>query len=368
MVEGNGALVRPRLRGVDGLRFIAALGVVIFHYTSRESTAWGRPVVKVFPGLENISIYGAMGVFLFFMISGFVILMTAWDRPLRSFVASRASRLFPAYWFAVIATGALAFFDRGSSAGQGWSGYGASGFLINLTMTQTAWNIPNVDGVYWTLWIELLFYLIIAVFVVWGITRTRVLALCAVWPVLAILAQLTNQPLLVAVLQPTYAPFFAIGMLVYLIYRDGPSIVPVLLLLGNWTFAVHVGATYIPTWLESVSAGHASAAVVTIILTGFLAVLLVLTLTRASAVNWRWLTFLGTLTYPLYLLHQEIGFWLISLTPRSWSPWITVTLVVIVMCGAAYLVHLLIERPFGPRMRRAIEGPPRQQPAGAHYR
>ena len=85
-----------RLHALDGLRFAAAMAVVLYHYTGRDSPAWGGSVQEVFPRLSHLTLYGGFGPYLFFMISGFVVLMSAWGRPVHSFVASRVGRLFPA--------------------------------------------------------------------------------------------------------------------------------------------------------------------------------------------------------------------------------------------------------------------------------
>ena len=49
-----------------------------------------------FPSLHQLSRYGYLGVELLFIISGFVILMTAYNRTIQSFVASQVARLYPA--------------------------------------------------------------------------------------------------------------------------------------------------------------------------------------------------------------------------------------------------------------------------------
>lgn len=50
----------------------------------------------MFPVLSEVTRYGYAGVNLFFVISGFVILMSVWGRTAPQFIASRVSRLYPA--------------------------------------------------------------------------------------------------------------------------------------------------------------------------------------------------------------------------------------------------------------------------------
>src|SRR4051812_19156660 len=104
---------RPRLAALDGLRFLAALAVMFFHYTAAEKLLWGNPSRLEFPTMNLLTRYGYLGVQLFFVISGFVILMTAYGRNVEEFVASRFSRLFPAYWVAVLGTFVLQSFWHG---------------------------------------------------------------------------------------------------------------------------------------------------------------------------------------------------------------------------------------------------------------
>jgi peptidoglycan/LPS O-acetylase OafA/YrhL len=88
-----------RLYEIDLLWIIAALAVVIFHYTFSGRMQEPSPVS--FPGLSEVSRYGYLGVDLFFMISGFVVLLSAWDRRRRDLVVSGIVRLYPALWIAV---------------------------------------------------------------------------------------------------------------------------------------------------------------------------------------------------------------------------------------------------------------------------
>ena len=150
MADGKGGKDgSSRLVEVDALRGLAALAVVLFHYTTRFTQLFEANSLPTFSFPD-----GHYGVNLFFIISGFVILMTLekTSRPM-DFVVSRFSRLFPAYWVAILLTFTLTHL------------LGLPGKLVdtatafgNLIMIHGLFGIPHVDGVYWTLEVELLFY------------------------------------------------------------------------------------------------------------------------------------------------------------------------------------------------------------------
>ena len=65
--------MQQRVNEIDLLRFIAALAVVFFHYAFRGYAADDLSILP-YPLLAPLAKYGYLGVELFFMISGFVIL------------------------------------------------------------------------------------------------------------------------------------------------------------------------------------------------------------------------------------------------------------------------------------------------------
>lgn len=352
-LAGNGV---RRLRLLDLLRLIAALAVVLFHYTARLNDAWGDAAPsEVWAPLSSVTAYGALGIQLFFLVSGFVVLMSAWHADVPKFVASRVSRLYPAYWFGVLATAAFLFFDRSITIGGSWEGLGVSGVLVNLTMMQSAFGVPHVDGVYWTLWVELKFYVLLGLLVALGVTRRRLLLLCTAWPVGAALFSGLQQPFVDELLMPDHAPFFAAGMLLFLIYREGWSLVTALALGLNWIVMMRFAFVDGIHLVSDNTLVGSSPYLVAAAYTGFLVVIALVTQTRLSAVNAAWLTVAGALTYPLYLLHEVIGWWLIGrLHPALPAP-IVLVLVIGLMLAAAYAVHRFIERPLGPLLRRRLE-------------
>jgi len=87
----------PRVAILDGLRLVAALMVVSYHYISRGD-AWTAASPHGFPQVVYLaSRFGFFGVELFFLISGFVICMSGMGRSLGQFFVARVVRLYPAY-------------------------------------------------------------------------------------------------------------------------------------------------------------------------------------------------------------------------------------------------------------------------------
>src|ERR1700682_5675077 len=84
------------------------------------------------------------------MISGFVILWTAFNRSPGQFVLARLCRLYPSYWICVVITsGVLVMAGETLSWGR---------LAANLTMFQHWFGLQSIDQVYWTLFVELKFY------------------------------------------------------------------------------------------------------------------------------------------------------------------------------------------------------------------
>lgn len=138
---------RDRIPELDVLRGLAAVIVFIFHC---ELTL---------PPQERIFNFGVTGVDLFFMISGFVILLTL-ERAnhWKEFVINRLAKLFPTYWTCVSFTATLILF-RGMYSSIPVPGL-LGEYLGNLTMFQRCIGVTNLDEQYWTMEVEMLFYLV----------------------------------------------------------------------------------------------------------------------------------------------------------------------------------------------------------------
>lgn len=339
---------RPRLAALDGLRLLAALAVMFFHYTAAEKLLWGNPSRLEFPTINLLSRYGYLGVQLFFVISGFVILMTAYGRRIEDFVASRFSRLFPAYWVAVLGTFVLQSFwhgDRESTALQS---------LVNLTMLQSAVGVPSIQGAFWTLWVELKFYLLIGLFVVVGMTRRRVIAFAFLWPVLAMIAARTHSPVLISLLMPSYAPYFAAGMLMYVAHRHGHNLLVWLGIAMNYVFCTLHAVKYARDRSPEITGSTFSGVAVALIIAAIFVAVIACSNGWLSRVEWRWLTAAGALTYPVYLVHGQLGFFVIDVLHEGRNSYLVLAAALLTSLVVAWLIHTLVERPFARPLRRAI--------------
>lgn len=311
---------------LDALRGLAALAVVAFHYTTHYEAQVGhvQPLGVGFP-------VGNYGVHLFFLISGFVIFMTLQrTRTAMDFVVSRFSRLFPAYWAAMAVTAAVVY-----TIGLPGQRLPLRDLLLDLTMVQDLLGAEQLDGSYWTLEVELLFYAqMLAWFALGQLKRIRLII--AGWLALAVVYGLCTKLglhfsyLAREVLILRHIPFFAIGILFYRLHATDGQDRRDVAMLGLCLLAIAVA--YPPKYFLV-------AAVCTAIFALFVA-------GRLRWLRLAPLAWLGAISYALYLLHQSIGFVLIHwLEHHGVAPVLAVVLTVAVMFGLATALNRLVERP-----------------------
>lgn len=317
-----------RLVELDALRGIAATLVMLFHYTTRYDQLYGHassPVLEL-P-------WGYLGVNLFFMISGFVIFMTLHRvrRPL-DFMVSRFSRLFPAYWAAVLLTFLLthAFALPHKTVGVDTA-------AMNLFMLHGLVKIPNVDGVYWTLEIELIFYcMALMMFLTGRLDRVHAFLMALLGLRLGYyladkLAGIELSWTLSQLLILPYIAWFALGIMVYR-RTAAPDESPRL----DW--AVFVTAIGLVGVVEGV--GMALLACL------FTIVLRLATNGRLPVLNNPLLIWLGAISYTLYLLHENIGWGVIRMAEQNGiAPSIAIAGAIGVALTLATGLTYLIERP-----------------------
>jgi peptidoglycan/LPS O-acetylase OafA/YrhL len=285
---------------------------------------------------HQVASFGWTGVELFFLISGFVICMTGWGRRPADFFVSRVVRLVPAYWAAIAVTALVLFlFPRLTD------GIRPSMVLTNLTMVQQAYGVSNLVPAFWTLLIELLFYLIFGLVAIGGITYRRMVTFCVLWSAAALVAQSSGDKLVKTLLIPQYSPYFVAGIAFYLIYRFRGNLLLWAIVAFSWLIALNVPQS--PTLWP-----------VQLLLTSFFLIMALVATHKLDWVSWPWLTVAGALTYPLYLIHQDIGFTAIAYLHDRLSPWVLVACTYLAMLVLAWLIHRLVERPVAPRLKARL--------------
>ncbi len=175
----------PRFESLDWIRGLAALWVFAFHYGFSQSFQ------ESFPGLFAFFRLGDLGVPIFFVISGYCMAVAversrAKGDSIGQFLSRRFRRIYPTFWCSIavamavpvvieflsyLKTGTFAGLDR-SETSNGWLVYTPADWLGVITLTRVFFYLPDANGlqgkfnslnaVYWTLAIEVQFYLIVS--------------------------------------------------------------------------------------------------------------------------------------------------------------------------------------------------------------
>jgi peptidoglycan/LPS O-acetylase OafA/YrhL len=334
---------------IDLLRFIAALAVVLYHYTflGEEMPSY-NPLI--FKNISLVTRYGYLGVELFFIISGYVVLLSAQGKTVRQFFISRVVRLYPAYWVACSLTFLVkAIWGKGTIAGltvspslQATIGQ----YFYNMTMLQDLIGVVNIDGPYWSLAIEITFYFLVSVLLAYKLLP-HIDWFLAAWLVYASLPHLPYAgPLFTTLFIRGYAAYFIAGMLFYLMQQpQGHTKWRYLLLLGAYFLAMR---STINNANELSNHYHLfmSPIVAASLVTSFFLVFFLIIHRKLNLSRFTWLTWLGALTYPLYLIHSDIAFVVFHYAQYTWNKYLLVGIMLVTMIIVAYLIHTQVEKRF----------------------
>jgi peptidoglycan/LPS O-acetylase OafA/YrhL len=269
-----------RLGALDGLRGIAAFLVVYFHATNAVEN---YPACKL---IRDSGAYGFMGVAVFFVISGFIITYSLWKSGYnfsthwKHYLRKRIIRVIPTYLISIIVTLVLGisvniFYDKVVYA------FNLEQLFTNILFISPFVGHEWLNPVYWSLAIELQFYLLICfgyslLHYAWG--RWFFLLLCV------FIGYMVRSPNIVFY----YMPLFLIGISVSLYCTRQITTVPLLCWL---TMAVGLGV---------IEVGFP------VIVTGLMTGLFILYCVRSGFSFNEYISALGVVSYSLYLVHYPI--------------------------------------------------------------
>ncbi|WP_244122356.1 acyltransferase family protein [Burkholderia latens] len=335
-----------RIPELDVLRFVAAIAVVFFHYAFRGHAADDLTSMH-YPALEPIAQYGFLGVHLFFMISGFVILMTAGDGSVKRFIASRASRLLPAFWVCCTITFLVTLAIGGDRFVATWPQ-----FVMNMITLGGGFGADPIDGAYWSLGAELRFYRLVGILLIVGQIHRAERWLFA-WLICTVLVEVFPFIKLKGFLVTDYAGFFIAGAACFLIRDRGLSLSRVALVCASWGLSLYHERQLLPNFAENFGK-ELNPVIVTIAMTGFFVVMLALALRRTpmlSSPRWVWF---GAVSYPLYLIHQNVGYMVFNQAGPIVDQGVLFWTVVAAAIGTALLVHVAVEKPAAGMLKRNL--------------
>jgi peptidoglycan/LPS O-acetylase OafA/YrhL len=313
-----------RLRGVDALRGIASLSVCFFHLVGGNHTYITFGLVKYFGDLAF------QGVFVFFVISGFVIPYSLrksdyqWvDAP--RFLLRRVVRLDPPYLLAAFLSLILAGVSATLPGNRG-TAFHVDGLQItaHIGYLNGILGLPWLNPVFWTLAIEFQFYLLIG-------AMFPLLTKPADWkPRIVLLSFLVLNVLLPAdnyVYVSGFASFFVLGIATFRWRNLGSPL---------FEYAVFIGLSCA---LASIYHGWQAGVI------GLATALLIIFWNAKSPI----LLFFGQISYSLYLVHYLFGVKIINLAdrlhPNRLGQLLALTIALAVSIGTAWVFFLFVEKP-----------------------
>ena len=335
-----------RFYEIDLLRFIAAVLVVVYHYLFRGYAADDMSVLS-FEFFGPVARYGYLGFHLFFIISGFVILLSSYGKTAADFVISRMVRLYPAYWFCVTATFIVILLLGAPRYEAGFVQY-----LVNLTMIHGFIGFDSIDGVYWTLMVELKFYFIIFGLIIFKQIK-RVKYYLGLWLLLAVVMTFYDVKYLGFFLFPEWSYYFIAGACFYLIHKEGKKPYFFVLLAITYAMAIYYALETIGR-LEAHFPGEFHASVIIFSISIFYGLFYLIATNQSKWFNRPGFLVIGALTYPLYLIHENVGFILFNVFSSYANKYVILCAVSAAMLYVSYLINRFIEKKYAPIFKRRL--------------
>lgn len=331
-----------RILELDALRAISCLNLLLFHFTYVYANKYGfsSPLGFAFP-------YGKYGVELFFMLSGFVNAMTfVGKRSVKDFIFARAIRIFPSYWAVILLNvlllSYLPLFHWQLSPGEIWA---------NMSTMPRLFGYENFEPVTWTLQIEMLFYTTLVIMMVCGAFQRMLMSLmimvttCLVFCVGATTINATwpesfiSRPMWIVenVCYMRHLPLFAMGMLLNEIKNKR----------GNTKLNL-VGIVWAGIVFQIIDLRDHNP-VATVMLFGLLTAC---AWGKVPPLRFKPLLFISTISYTLYLFHNNIGSTLIySLERMGTGPLAAVVISTALAIAVGTATTIWFEQPLTKFLR-----------------
>lgn len=337
-MTSNNAVGNSRVAILDLLRFVAAIFVLLYHYHYYLLKEAGDNTFALFK-------FGYLGVNFFFMLSGFVIMASAHNRSAIKFGLLRALRLYPAFISCLLITLAVlyAFGNELPSL---------IAVLLNALIINDYFGVPNIDGVYWTLQAELKFYGCIFLLVLFSaLSHYRIWL--SVWLALAIVFHFYQQPFFLGwFISPAYSFFFIGGVAAYYFFNNPKD-------RFAWAaFGLAMIFSLIKSWEQidgfCKNVDQVDRLVAAVITLAFFILFAYLPAVNKKFRSAKWISILGGMSYPLYLIHSRAGLELVGGLQVSLGIYAALLVGIVAVLLVSLLIHLGIEKPIFKRARAFV--------------
>jgi peptidoglycan/LPS O-acetylase OafA/YrhL len=349
-----------RLAILDFARICAAMSVLLFHWAFKAPTE-GWIAVGNFGLITHIAGYGYLGVNFFFILSGFVISLSVQSKSPLQFLVARAIRLLPATWICATLTAiALLSFDFFLGPGKGLTtGFPVAtgtallaSWFASLSLVPAWFSQSPVDGSYWSLLVEVHFYLLVSSTLMVRSVKAR-----EVLFVLWLLASGFNwfKPFWRAdfLLVLSWAPYFAAGVLFQRWYQRGLKAREFVLLM--FALCLSLGYARDSAIKDGYEIVWVSQAIVGLCFCFFALIATKKISASASRVS----RLVGAISFPLYLIHQVAGYLAFNTLHQQLlfvqsNPLISLFFLSIAMVVGAYLINRFAEAPMQEYLKRTF--------------
>ena len=226
--------------------------------------------------------------------------------------------------------------------------------LAKFNHDKRHFGVPYIDGAYWSLLVELKFYLLVFLLV---IAKQLCFAIwyLAGWLGISIAFRFVHIPGLNFFLFPDYSHYFISGALFFLISRDGPCQLKLAMILAAYVLAIFsaldVGANFATSFSEDFRAW-----ILIVLITTFYAIFACISISRTSPFSAMRFATLGAMTYPFYLIHQNTGYILFQNLSETTNDVVLLCVAIAGALSVSWLINMAIEVRYGKRFKGALEG------------
>lgn len=344
---------RPAERhlGVEVLRYVLSAAVLVYHFFYYGPLAEGLPSELLGP---NWLVFGRFAVACFFIVSGFVIAKSTENRTWSAFFKARVVRLAPAILFCSVLSFFLVYAAKGQIVEGGYL------FVKTASLVGIVAGGRLIDGSYWSLIYEFRFYLLMALLVAIGLARRSLWVMLALTAVGVAASFVVGGQALSLLLFP-HLVYFAIGICLNQIFyrqiRPLTGIVVLVVLLALAGYCTNVDYARVDALDGAVSPVFTGWVIALSATVFFWLALIWQVPSRFAALA----KMLGSVSFPLYLLHQGIGYAGIEALAARNVPSVAAAVLMTVLIHAVALFVARNVEPYGTGLLRKGFGLARAQ-------